>query len=138
MSGQVEVIDQVGLGCMRDPVMALAMAVLAAEDREGGVVIAFIDESAMADLNCRYRGVEEPTDVLSFRDADAEDWSDAWPPAAGDHAPLWARWSCVRRWCAAMLSKKALTPAGRWRGRSSTACFTSSAMITRPTTARCG
>ncbi|MBN1629608.1 MAG: rRNA maturation RNase YbeY [Thermoleophilia bacterium] len=80
MSATVEVVDQVGLGCIRDPVTALALAVLDAEQRVGGVVVAFVDEVAMADLNGRYRGLEEPTDVLSFSEADAEDWSDAGLP----------------------------------------------------------
>lgn len=103
MSAPVEVIDQVGLGFIRDPVTALALAVLDAEERVGSVVFAFVDEAAMADLNCRYRGSEEPTDVLSFSEADAEDWSDAGFPGEEAVADLGEVVVCpavVRRYAA--------------------------------------
>jgi rRNA maturation RNase YbeY len=49
---------------------------MAAERASGTVVIAFVDESEIAGLNACYRGLDEPTDVLSFSyiDADGE-----WP-----------------------------------------------------------
>jgi probable rRNA maturation factor len=77
VSVPVEVVDHVGMGCVRGPVAELATALLEAEHCIGGVVIAFFDEAAMTSLNGRYRGRGEATDVLSFRDADGEDWSDA-------------------------------------------------------------
>lgn len=41
-------------------------AVLEAEGVEGRLTVAMVDEEAMAGLNAQYRGVEGPTDVLSF------------------------------------------------------------------------
>ena len=77
MSAPVEVVDHVGMGRARGPVVEFAAAVLEAEHCVGGVVIAFVDEGSIRSLNERYRGLDEPTDVLSFRDADGEDWSSA-------------------------------------------------------------
>ncbi|MCX8032083.1 MAG: rRNA maturation RNase YbeY [Thermoleophilia bacterium] len=41
-------------------------SVLEAEGVEGRLTVAIVDEEAMAGLNTQYRGVEGPTDVLSF------------------------------------------------------------------------
>ena len=68
----VEVIDHSGLDDPSGPIADLVEAVLDAEGVAGGVVIAFVDEQAMTDLNSRYRGVGEPTDVLSFRYSEDE------------------------------------------------------------------
>ncbi|OFW57470.1 MAG: rRNA maturation RNase YbeY [Actinobacteria bacterium RBG_16_64_13] len=54
----------------------LVAAALEAEGASGAVVVAFIEEQAMAVLNARYRGVDEPTDVLSFR---SEEGEAGWP-----------------------------------------------------------
>jgi probable rRNA maturation factor len=54
------------------PVVDLARAVLAAEGVRGGVVVAFVGEEDMAGLNGRFRGVREPTDVLSFGQEDSD------------------------------------------------------------------
>lgn len=59
-------IDKAGLGCPKDRVAALVEAVLHAEGAQGTALIVFVDEPAIAELNGRYRGLNEPTDVLSF------------------------------------------------------------------------
>lgn len=75
MKATVEVVDHVGLGSgVQGPVVDLAVAVLDAEGCNGAVVVAFVDESEISHLNSGYRGQDGPTDVLSFRDADAEGW----------------------------------------------------------------
>lgn len=78
----VEVVDRVGLGEPQGPVTGLVEAVLKAEGVAGAVVVAFVDEVAIAGLNARFRGLEEATDVLSFRYADDDA---GWPeqPCAG-------------------------------------------------------
>jgi probable rRNA maturation factor len=76
VSAVVEVVDHVGLGQIQRPVVDLATAVLDAEGVTGGVVVAFVEVEAMAVLNNEYRGLEGPTDVLSFRYADNDA---AWP-----------------------------------------------------------
>lgn len=65
----VEVVDQVGLGLAPDSVIDLVTAVLQAEHALGSIVVAFVDEHAIEELNARYRS-PEVTDVLSFRYAD--------------------------------------------------------------------
>ena len=75
MSAVVEVVTGPGLERVRGPVHDLVAAALEAEGVAGAVVVAFVDEERMAELNGRFRGVDEPTDVLSFRQADADcDW----------------------------------------------------------------
>ena len=59
-----------------DSVRDLVKAVLSAEDALGSVVVAFVDEQQMSDLNGRFRESQGSTDVLSFRQADAEP---GWP-----------------------------------------------------------
>lgn len=74
----VEVVDRTGAKRQPDHVADLVEAVLDAEGTAGTVVVAFVDEEAMTGLNGHYRGLYEPTDVLSFRYADDErDWPDA-------------------------------------------------------------
>jgi probable rRNA maturation factor len=43
-----------------------ALAFGAAGIGEGHVALEFVDERRIAELNARYRGLQEPTDVLSF------------------------------------------------------------------------
>ncbi len=76
MKTAIEVVDRVGMGrLIQGPVTDLAEAVLEAEGCAGAVTIAFVDELQMTHLNGCYRGLDEPTDVLSFRDADGESWA---------------------------------------------------------------
>jgi probable rRNA maturation factor len=73
--GKVEVVTSAGLEPLRGPASDLVKAVLAAEGARGLVVVAFVDEGTLAELNGRYRDLEEPTDVLSFRGVDGDaDW----------------------------------------------------------------
>ncbi len=65
----VEVVDPGGIGWTVEPVAALVVAVLDAERASGSLVVAFVDESRMTELNTRYR-LPEATDVLSFRTGD--------------------------------------------------------------------
>ena len=76
MSVAVEVVDQIGLGQIEGPVSDLVKAVLEVEGAQGAVVVAFVDEQAITRLNAEYRGLEEATDVLSFRYADG---AAGWP-----------------------------------------------------------
>lgn len=56
-------------------ITALAEAVLEVEGFRGAVTLAMVDESTMADLNQRFRGVKSATDVLSFHyEAEEDDW----------------------------------------------------------------
>jgi probable rRNA maturation factor len=76
----LEVVDPGGLGCEAGPVIALVAAVLEAEHTPGSVVVAFVNEQGIADLNTRYR-LPEATDVLSFRvDDEVEPWPDVETP----------------------------------------------------------
>ncbi len=54
----------------------LVEAVLDAEGVAGMVTVAFVGEEAIAELNTRYRGLDEPTDVLSFSSAADDAWPD--------------------------------------------------------------
>ena len=67
-------VDRAGSGPAQGPVIDLVEAVLDAEGVAGMVTVAFLDEEAIAELNGRYRGLDEPTDVLSFSSAE-----DSWP-----------------------------------------------------------
>ena len=84
----VEVVNETALPLDEDAVAQAALFVLRAEDvATGEVAVAFIEGSAMAALNRRYRDLEGPTDVLSFP-AGAED-DDDWPdpePGLDDEA----------------------------------------------------
>lgn len=73
---KVEVVVGSGRKVEPDSVRSLVEAVLSAEGASGSVVVAFVDEQQMIGLNGRFRGMEGPTDVLSFRQADAES---GWP-----------------------------------------------------------
>ncbi|MCE5254176.1 MAG: rRNA maturation RNase YbeY [Actinomycetia bacterium] len=77
MNAAVEVVDRVGLQHTHAPVMALIEAVLRTEAVAGAVTVALVGEAEMVELNGRFRGLPESTDVLSFRYADAEEeWLD--------------------------------------------------------------
>lgn len=71
-----------GLGARRS-VRDLVRAVMTSEGAGGVVAVAFVDEIEMVALNERYRGLSEPTDVLSFS---AEDEEDGWPDPVGERA----------------------------------------------------
>ena len=68
MARCVEVIDESGSGSSVEAVSGLVESVLKAEDVEGGVTVAFVEEPVIAELNLRYRGVDGSTDVLSFQE----------------------------------------------------------------------
>jgi probable rRNA maturation factor len=78
VSAKVEVALQPGQEKLLGPVRDLVKAVLAAEGASGSVSVAFVEEQEIAELNKLYRGVDAPTDVLSFREADSEvGWPDS-------------------------------------------------------------
>ena len=83
MNPAVEVVDQVGLPGSEQPLGELVRAVLQAERADGELVVALVDEETITELNGRYRGLDEPTDVLSFRSP--EETGD-WPRTPGDEA----------------------------------------------------
>jgi rRNA maturation RNase YbeY len=86
VSVAVEVVIQPGLEQVRDPVRDLVKAVLAAERVSGSVTVALVDEERMTELNGRFRRLHQPTDVLSFRQADSTfEWPD---PSGGAGADL--------------------------------------------------
>ena len=63
---------------VRDEAAAeIVRRVLAAEGADAAIAVAFLDEPAVAELNGRYRGYAESTDVLSFPAAGGEDVD--WP-----------------------------------------------------------
>lgn len=77
MAIAVEVLSEVSAGIPADAVERLVVAVLEAEGADDAlVVVAFVDESVIAELNVRYRGVEGSTDVLSFPE---QGGADGWP-----------------------------------------------------------
>jgi probable rRNA maturation factor len=60
-----------------DAVIDLARAVLHAENALGSLAIVCVDEAVIKELNLRYRGVDEATDILAFPEED-----DQWPAEA--------------------------------------------------------
>ena len=87
MTVTVDVVDATGLVADHEAVCGLVEAVLTAEGLLRQVAVAFVDEAAIADLNCRYRDAEGSTDVLSF-DYSPEDAADAgWPEWEATDAP---------------------------------------------------
>ena len=90
MKPAIEVVDKTGLVQAEGPVVDLVAAVLGAEGASGAVAVAFVDEQVIAELNRRFRGLKEPTDVLSFRyasgDVDWPDWSR--PEPGGEGTPF--------------------------------------------------
>jgi probable rRNA maturation factor len=80
----IEVVDETGLVRAEGPVADLVAAVLGAEGAPGAVAVAFVGEQVIAELSRRYRSLEEPTDVLSFRYAgDDVSWPDRSRPEPG-------------------------------------------------------
>jgi probable rRNA maturation factor len=82
VNAEVEVVTPPGLAALEAPVAELVRATLEAEGAGGAVIVAFVDEEAIARLNKRYRGISGPTDVLSFRyagEVDARPALCAWP-----------------------------------------------------------
>lgn len=84
------------------PIRDLALFVL---EREGKpinteVSISFVDDTAMAELNERFRGMEGPTDVLSFECDNIDDDITAADDDQINHGALPPAWfRTVRRWC---------------------------------------
>lgn len=66
MSGLVSVVDETRLGLSRQAVTDLVEAVLKEEGAEGAVVVVFVETPVIERVNLQFRGVAEPTDVLSF------------------------------------------------------------------------
>lgn len=77
----VEVVTGPELELVRGPVHDLVKAALEAEGVSGAAVVACVDEARITELNGRFRGLGEPTDVLCFRQADAEC---EWPGPTGE------------------------------------------------------
>ncbi len=67
----------------RRPLAALARRALAEEAARPGVELSVVvtDDETVMELNRRYRGVDEPTDVLSFGLDDRDDGFAAFPDA---------------------------------------------------------
>jgi probable rRNA maturation factor len=75
---EVDVVNETGVAVAEDAAARAVLWVLEKEDVSGGVVsLAFVEESAMAELNVRYRGGVEATDVLSFPGGGDDDLE--WP-----------------------------------------------------------
>lgn len=74
--GDVEVGNETAYPVRDEAAAEIVRRVLAAEGVDAAIAVAFLDEPAVAELNGRYRGYAESTDVLSFPAAGAED---AWP-----------------------------------------------------------
>lgn len=78
---EVEVSNETRYRFREEAVAQIVGRVLAAEDADGVVAVAFLDEEAVAELNGRYRGHAESTDVLSFPAGHTEDAD--WPEPDG-------------------------------------------------------
>lgn len=77
-SREVEVINSSPVQVNEAAVKQWAAHVLASRNVEGAVGIAFVGREEMRELNSRYRGLDEPTDVLSFPEVDPDiEWVDA-------------------------------------------------------------
>jgi probable rRNA maturation factor len=87
MTVTVDVVDATGLVADHEAVSGLVEAVLAAEGLPGQVVVAFVDEEAIADLNGRYRDVEGSTDVLSFDYSREVSAGAGWPSGGAPDDP---------------------------------------------------
>ena len=75
MTARVEVVGLSRHAKGARPVRHLVKALLEAEGVGGLVTVAFVDQAEMTELNARFRGLDAPTDVLSFRQADSQmDW----------------------------------------------------------------
>jgi probable rRNA maturation factor len=98
VSLEVEVIGIRALGPQRprasgiEQLCGLALASAGVED--GHVAIEFVDENRMRELNREYRGLDEPTDVLSF--GVDEDRPAAGPRELGDIVICPARTEDIR------------------------------------------
>jgi probable rRNA maturation factor len=62
---RVEVVHQQSCVALPDELVARAVR-LALPDREGEVSVAIVDDQQIRQLNSRYLGHDDPTDVLSF------------------------------------------------------------------------
>ena len=79
----VDVVNETDLPMDEDAAARAVLLVLELEKLESGeVALAFIDEGSMAELNERYRGVGEATDVLSFPGGSDDDLD--WPEPEAD------------------------------------------------------
>ena len=152
MSSDVDVRNETPYAIDDDAVARVVRAVLALEEAEGEVAVAFLDETAMAELNGRYRGLAEATDVLSFPGGD----EDGWPEPQGgmsddedgeeggdaDHArdprrpPSWATSPSVPPWPITTQRPRATPWPPSWGDWSCTGCSTCWATTTRSTRAR--
>lgn len=75
----MHVMDRTGLGCPEDAAAELVRAVLDAHGTQGTVSVVLVDEPAIAELNRRFRGLDESTDVLSFSCTDDCGEEPDWP-----------------------------------------------------------
>jgi len=55
----------------QDQLVAVATATLAAEERTGELTLVITDNATVQELNATYRGIDAPTDVLSFANQEA-------------------------------------------------------------------
>ncbi len=75
---EVEVSNSSPLQIRIEAVKEWAAAVLGQQKAAGSVGIGFVGLEEMRELNQRYRGIDEPTDVLAFCEVEEDDeWVDA-------------------------------------------------------------
>ena len=80
MSIKVEIDDEVGQHILKhDEVERLVRAVLGGEEciEPCEVSVSFVDEDTIHRLNQEYRGIDRPTDVLSFNIDDPDEYEEA-------------------------------------------------------------
>jgi probable rRNA maturation factor len=71
----VDVVDETELHVPTEEVAEFVRAILELEGAQGMVLVAFVEEEAIEELNARDRGLSEPTDVLSYCARDGQsDW----------------------------------------------------------------
>jgi probable rRNA maturation factor len=86
MAYLIEVIDDLGYGVDEARLVDAASAVLDQHDADAdsGLSIVFVDDAGMQKMNLQFRGIDAPTDVLSFAaGAPPVDLPDV-PPYLGD------------------------------------------------------
>jgi probable rRNA maturation factor len=84
----VEVVNRSRVALDEAAVATLVAAVAAAEGAAGAELgVRFVGEHAMRALNREHRGLDEPTDVLSFPLEEAGEWAASAGEAAGEGRP---------------------------------------------------
>ncbi len=117
MRRSVEVVDQTANGIASEPVAELVKAVLAAEDVEGYVEVAFVDEATIKDLNTRYREQASPPMSSPFAMPTRRTTGRSWGVRTSRReSTSWARSWSAPRWCDDTPLREMTRPRAKWAG----------------------